>query len=61
MFRPAFKCVQHPKAGRNTQHTYSYLGKEWQFSMMSQGPFYCFFGAVIVKKYFYNSMTKDKS
>ena len=22
MFRPAFGCVQHPKAGRNTQHTY---------------------------------------
>ena len=22
MFRPAFGCAQHPKAGRNTQQTY---------------------------------------
>ena len=25
VFRPAFGCAQHPKAGRNTQHTFSLL------------------------------------
>ena len=25
MFRPAFWCMQHPKAGRNTQHILLFL------------------------------------
>ena len=34
VFRPAFRCMQHPKAGQNTQHLYTHQGEK-------AGPFLC--------------------
>ena len=57
MFRPAFGCAQHPKAGRNTQQPWAKL-HSWQQTNMSRS---CNLVSCIKKLYSRNMLNCAKT